>query len=285
MEKKLNKQPEFFIVGAPKSGTTALFTYLNAHPNIFIPRKELNFFGKDLIYNHKTEQDFNRYHEFFKPAKPNQLCGDASVWYLVSETAAQEIKTYNANAKIIIMLRNPVDVIYSLHSQHLFTGNEDIEDFEEALSLETSRRKGEHIPKGASCPQQALCYRHVGNFTEQLKRYIETFGNRQVLVIDFEDFTKNTNKVYQEVLNFLEVKPFVTNFEQVNANKTVKSKAFRNLIKNRSKLMLGAAKVILPSRKLRYKVMDKLWKLNSKPLIRKPINSKLRKELEEYFKQ
>ena len=133
------KKPNFFIVGAAKCGTTSLYRYLRQHPDVFMPeQKEPNFFGSDLSYRFPRISQA-RYLSCFAKAKGETRIGEATTIYLYSEKAAEEIKAFSPEAKIIIMLRNPVDVLYSYHSQQLYSGNEDIPDFEEALRAEVDR--------------------------------------------------------------------------------------------------------------------------------------------------
>src|SRR5665648_698992 len=118
------KKVDFFIVGQPKSGTTALAQFLEEHPEITITiPKETGFWARDLMdeseafhstKNFQTVRSMEEYTNSFKHANKDQLVGDASTTYLYSKTAAKEIKKYNPKAKIIIMLRNPMDMVYSL---------------------------------------------------------------------------------------------------------------------------------------------------------------------------
>src|SRR5665647_751711 len=112
------KRPDFFIVGAPKCGTTAMNNYLAQHPDVFMAQKEIHYFGSDLKMRVKVSE--SEYLNYFQNAEEKKLIGEASVWYLFSEKAAAEIKAFSPQAKIIIMLRDPIDVLHSLHSQHLF---------------------------------------------------------------------------------------------------------------------------------------------------------------------
>src|SRR4051812_43170535 len=105
--------------------------YLDQHPDIFMGEKELHFFGNDLkIKSRITEEE---YLSKFINAGNAKIIGEASVWYLYSASAAAEIKAYSPDAKIIIMLREPVELMYSMHSQHLYDGNEDVADFSGAI--------------------------------------------------------------------------------------------------------------------------------------------------------
>src|SRR6185436_3306607 len=135
-------RPDFFIVGAFKAGTTALYEYLRVHPQIFMSvPKEPMYFGADLTprYRRMTEDE---YLALFRDARPNQHAGEASPWYLYSTSAAAEINDFALDGRVIIMLRNPVDVMYSQHSQLVFNQREDLADFGAALDAEPDRLAG-----------------------------------------------------------------------------------------------------------------------------------------------
>src|SRR5687768_11853389 len=86
-------KPNFFIVGAPKCGTTAMNDYLNQHPAIFMATKELHYFGRDLKLKNKISEA--EYLKHFTNAGNKKIIGEASVWYLYSKTAAHEIKSFS----------------------------------------------------------------------------------------------------------------------------------------------------------------------------------------------
>src|SRR5438270_13689284 len=106
--------PNLFIVGAPKCGTTALNDYLAKHPEVFMATKEQHYFGSDLEFQGKQTKAV-QYFPSFSGAGQCRRRGEASVWYLFSQKAAREIHAYNPRAQVIVMLRNPVDMMYSLH--------------------------------------------------------------------------------------------------------------------------------------------------------------------------
>src|SRR5882672_1680365 len=113
------RKPDCFIVGAPRCGTTAMYTYLGQHPEIFMSaRKEPHFFGTDLS-SPALVRDEQQYLSLFAKAQNEKRAGEASVFYLYSQRAAREIHAFCPSARIIIMLRNPVEMMYSLHSRHL----------------------------------------------------------------------------------------------------------------------------------------------------------------------
>jgi hypothetical protein len=225
------RQPDFFIVGAPKCGTTAMNEYLMQHPEIFMPgRKELHFFGSDLHFKtpRLTEQ---KYLSYFSRAKGEKRLGESSVLYLYSEKAASEIKAFCPHANIIIMLRNPIDMIYSWHSHLLYWNEENIEQFDVALDKEEGRKRGLHIPINMTTPIECLFYREIAKYTQQIKRYLEIFGQEKVHIILFDDFTKNTPEVYRKTLRFLDVtQESSLDFRVFNPNKRWRSKFFGHLL-------------------------------------------------------
>ncbi|RLG08342.1 MAG: sulfotransferase, partial [Thaumarchaeota archaeon] len=108
------KKPNFFIVGAPKCGTHAMYTFLKAHPEIFMPeRKEFQYFATDLVRGTQYELSEEEYLSYFRIAKDEKRLGEASTWYLYSKKAASNIKKFNPHAKIIVMLRHPIEMMYS----------------------------------------------------------------------------------------------------------------------------------------------------------------------------
>src|SRR5712692_7209004 len=122
---KVGRRPDFFIVGAPRSGTTALYTYLRQHPDVFLPeKKEPHYFNIDMTSGGaiRNEKD---YAALFAGALDETRVGEASVYYLSSACAPFEIKKDCPTAKIIIMLRNPVDVMYALHAHQVVSWVED----------------------------------------------------------------------------------------------------------------------------------------------------------------
>jgi hypothetical protein len=196
--------PNLFLVGAAKCGTTAMASYLGQHPEIYFSNpKEPMFFGHDLEHAWRLP-DRERYFELFAAGRGSRYRGEGTVWYLYSRTAAEEIKAFNPEARILVMLRNPVDVMYSLHGQFLFSGNEDQPRFEKALAAEARRRRGRGIPRTAHFPA-GLLYSEVVRYSEQLQRFFDAFGRDRVHVIFYDDFVQEPQEVYRGVLDFLGV--------------------------------------------------------------------------------
>lgn len=142
----MSPKPDFFIVGAARCGTTALFNYLAAHPAVFFPeRKEPNYFCTDLR-TYGEVATLTEYEALFSPAPPQALTGDASVLYLYSKVAIGQIMAHNVNAKIIAMLRNPIEAAHSMHAFWWSNKLEDVADFEQAWRLQEPRLEGRRLP-------------------------------------------------------------------------------------------------------------------------------------------
>lgn len=284
----MTRKPNFFIVGAPRCGTTAMYEYLRQHPDVFMPeRKEPHFFGSDLIITPKLvyyTKDVREYLSLFAVARDEKRIGEASTNYLKSRLAASEIKEFSPSAKIIIMLRNPVDVMYSLHGHVVYLGGEDIEDFESALEAEEDRKQGRRIPKGDGLVD-SLFYREIAKYTEQVKRYFEVFGRDRVHIIIYDDLRKDTSWVYTETLRFLEVNPdFQPEFGIIHGNLRARSRILRYAWTHRpvflQRLLLGRAKPSLPFSML-FKMLRRIYgRTESRP----PMPPGLRGRLQAEFK-
>lgn len=182
-----------------------MYTYLKQHPDIFLSiYKEPHFFCKDLTQSFYNIQDEELYYSLFSHAGDRARIGEGSVWYLTSRAAAAAIKTFSPAAKIIVMLRTPLDMIYSLHSLYLRTGNEDITDFEKALEIEPRRLKGLSIPGTCYFPE-GLFYTEVAKYHDKIKRFMDVFGGENIHFIVFDEFAKDTARSYKDTLEFLQI--------------------------------------------------------------------------------
>lgn len=206
--------PFFYVVGAAKSGTTALWNYFQLHPDIFVTKdikyKELGYFSNQYGLN-----DRERYLSHFSSAFPNQKVGEVCHAYLSSKESAELIRTEVPNAKIIIMLRNPIDRAYSLYNWMTMEGYESISSFETALKKEKDRVKSKQLHEFV----QNYMYFSSGLYYEQVKQYFETFGESNVLVMAYEDFNKDQLSHLNKIYKFLEVST-LTELENIRVNKS-----------------------------------------------------------------
>lgn len=237
----MNK-PNLFLVGQPKSGTTALHQFLGQHPEIYMSSiKEPHYFCSDFhtesdrYYGTKRFFDFRteaEYLQLFTQANSATVLGESSTNYLYSQVAAANISQFNPQAKIIIVLREPASFLYSLHSHYVKFTEENEADFQRALSLETARKQGEFPSPRVTSPSY-LYYSDRVNYYQQIKRYYDYFPQSQIKIILFEDFRAQNEVVYREILEFLEVDHnFSPQYESINTNKEVRFETINNLVNN-----------------------------------------------------
>ncbi len=194
--------PNFFIVGAPKAGTTSLYHYLSQHPQIFMSAvKEPHFFSQanpDPRYSflNQTITDTDEYINLFVGASDFEQIGESSTSYLWDQFAPGRIFSVKPDAKIIAILREPVDRAYSHYLMDVREGiqrknflNALIDDYE-------STKKGWDVSR---------LYIELGFYGEQIKRYIDTFGQDNVLVLFYDDLVYKPEQFLKQVLTFLGV--------------------------------------------------------------------------------
>jgi hypothetical protein len=247
-----------FIVGMPKAGTTSLHRYLSEHPDTCMAEdKEPHYFSVDLLkegaefHGHPKYTRYptlEAYHELFAERGAASVVGESSVFYLFSKAAAQSIYDYNPDAKIIILLREPVAFLYSLHSQGLYSGNETEKDFRKALDLETVRRQGKQLPSTVHFPSR-LYYRDHWKVAEQIERFVEVFGQERIKVIVFDAFKSNTEQEVLGVMDFLGLdSTFLPNLVNHNANTAMRSQRLARVIQDPNHPITFMAKRLLPKR-------------------------------------
>jgi hypothetical protein len=228
--------PDFFIVGGPKCGTTALHSYLAQHPAVFMATKELFYFG--LEGRHVTERE---YLAAFSGGSGAARRGDATVRYLASRSACEEIAATARDARIIVMVRDPVEAIASMHADAVFAGMEVHRSLAEALRAESERRA--RVPLGQT---DYLLYREQASWDVHLERYKAAF--ERVHVVVYDDFAANTLTEYQRVLRFLGVDETHTPPTPiVNPRKMARSGAIRHAIgASNSPRVKSAIRAMLP---------------------------------------
>jgi hypothetical protein len=253
-------RPGTFVVGAPRCGTTALVDFLGQHPDVFVPFvKEPHHFGSDLTTRRGFETE-EAYLELFADAGARHPL-EGSTWYLYSRRAAREIAAFAPEARIVVMLRDPVELLRSWHAHVVLLGLEEIESFEEALAAESDRREGRRVPPGT--PVEKLLYREIPRFAEQLERYLAAFGAERVRVVLHEDFRADNRRVVADLFAFIGVDPaFEPSFETVNAHARVRSRMFRRLLERQPPLVRRAVRSLVPHR-TRHALRDALRSLNT----------------------
>lgn len=270
----MGRKPDFFMVGAPKSGTSSLYNYLLQHPGVFMSYpKEPHFF-----YNRSApgspvlqEKSLKGYLDLFTGVSEGVCAGEASTSYLWSASTASEIKLLQPEAKIIILLRDPVDRAYSHYWHQARDGIEPL-GFEEALQAEPERiRQGRW---------HGLYYVDNSLYADQVRRYLDTFGHEAVRVYLFEDLIRDTQGRCRDVFEFLGLDPDapVEIGRAYNTGGAPKSKLFARLV--RMQAIKGPLKSVLPTA-FRGNLGDWLRTSNNKPA--PEMDSKTRARLRAVF--
>lgn len=273
------KKPNFFIIGAPKCGTTSLAAWLTEHPQVFFsPHKEPHHFNKD--HNHRMCLDLDEYENLFRKADNRHLAvGEASVWYLYSEVAVSNIEQYSSNSKYIVCLRNPAEMAYSLHEQLVVAGYESETDFEMAWNLQKAREQGIKIP--ALCREpRFLAYGAACSIGAQLQRLYMEVPRERIHIILLDDVKDDPRGEYLKVLSFIGCDDDGRmGFSIKNPAKELRAPILLKLVR-----ALGNGKRFFRIRKS-LGVLNLINRLNIKHRARVPLTEEMKQMLKEYFKQ
>ena len=277
------KRPNFFFVGHTRSGTTSLKEELEQHPEIYFyyPKswqKPNGPFGFESSF--KNDEEFLEEFRGVKEKRVGQKRGD----YLSCPWAAERIKKFSPNAKIIMTLRNPIDVMYSLHATMLYRETvEDIEDFGEALKMEEERKKKygyKVIPKKY---HPHMLYRETVRYSQQVKRYFELFGEENVKVTIFDEYIKNKSSILRDILKFLDVdEDFEIKHLNTNAGRKYRSRTIHSAVMTNKFGVRGVLRNIPGSAKIYRKINNSEFKRKTlEPSLRKSLQDDLKKEIDE----
>lgn len=239
----MKRRPKYFLLGAPKCGTTSLASYLADHPLIYVSKpKEPHYFCKDLKAGGCPVSSDEEYLDSFFPDlyESKALAAiDCSVWYLYSEVAVEEILRFEPDAKFLVMLRNPVKMVWSLYSMLTFQGQEDQKDFMSAWQLQENRKKGANLPPGLWLDKKMLLYRDVCALGRQLEKIFDKIDLNRVHIEFQDNLFADTRSSYLRVLQFMNVPDDGrTEFKKENAGRKIKNPMLYNLL--RSKPIMSA---------------------------------------------
>lgn len=276
--------PDFFVVGAPKCGTTALHEYLRRHPQLFMPsQKELHYFGSDLS-RLPSQLDETAHSALFAGCDGAERVGETCIWALYSTQAAREIASAVPGARAVVMLREPVEMMYALHSEFLYHRIEDEWDFGRALDAEAERRRGRRLPHGDLYPPAIYFYRDVATFAPQVRRYRDALRQERVHVILFDDLCRDPAAEYGRLLAFLGVGgDFVPSMEVINPNKRFRSPALQRFLNDPDSAARRLSRVLFPFPVPRARMAEAAARWNFRYGPRRPMDSSLRRRLRREF--
>lgn len=276
--------PNFLILGAAKAGTTSVFHYLNQHPEIYMsPVKEPRFFAPEFYqtYCHgllrsnarKTNFTLAEYQSLFAGVSDEVAIGEASTEYLYFSETPKRIKQTIPNAKLIAILRNPIERAYSAFSYQVRDGCETL-SFERALQNEAKRIENKWRP--------GWHYKECGFYYTQLKRYFDVFESEQIRVYLYENLKIDPLSFVRDIYRFLEVDPsFVPILSRKNTSYIPKNKYINSLIVKDS-LFKSTVKNILPSN-ITQAIAKKVKIINISSETK--LNSKVRQQLLQAYKK
>jgi hypothetical protein len=203
------KMPNFFVIGATKSGTTSVYEWLKQHPQIYMsPRKEPNFFaseGGEFVVKpgvrkskYPVIKDIEDYRALFQDVSNESAIGEATVGYLFNPRTPERLRLYVPDARLIAILRDPVDRAISHYRMMVRGGDEPIADFVQALDEEEHRIR-------SNWDAFSWSYKGVGLYYVQLKRYFDLFERSQIRVYLYEDLKSDPISLIQDIFRFLQV--------------------------------------------------------------------------------
>jgi len=280
------KLPNFIVVGAAKAGTTSIYEYLNAHPNIFIPdKKECKYFSsmptnykgpQDDVVNKAVTKSFLEYCNLFNNVKEEKAIGDVSNDYLYFyENSINNIKKYlNEDVKIIISLRNPIERAYSHYLNLVRNNREPKATFEEAIADNDNRKKWHWV--------WYWSYLDVGLYNNQVQAYIDNF--KYVKIILFEELTNNTEETVKDLFEFIGVDSSfkLNDYPVYNKSGYPKNKLLHNFLTKPNVIHEGIKKIAYLSG-LYENIKKKKEKLFYDNLEKTKIKVETRQQLIEYF--
>lgn len=198
---------KFLIVGAQKSGTSALNNYLKTHPRLCLARKkEVHFFDNEQFFA-GDDTNYSRYHAFFSPGFFKNICGEATPIYMYWYHAPRRIWEYNPAMKLIFILRNPIDRAFSAWNME-YQRKREFLPFSQAIRIESQRMR-------SALPFQHRVYSYVdrGFYTDQIRRFWHFFPKNQTLFLKHEELQDDPQNTVNRVCNFLRVRN-LRNLEQ-----------------------------------------------------------------------
>lgn len=272
------KKPNFFILGAPKCGTTSLAYWLSEHPQVFMsPVKEPNYFNFD--YGRRRTCALSQYEALFSMAtEAHRAVGEASPRYLYSRTAITGILKYAFEPLFIVMLRDPVEMAAALYDERVFHGDEHIESFEDAWECQEERLYGGRI-KSRHLDPQMLMYGSICSLGEQLERLYRHVDRSRVHLVFMDDLKENAGREYGRIIQFLGLEPDArTEFPIRNSAKAPAYRFLNTMLKKSNDIL---HRIGVPH--IRLGLTETINTLNRKSIVRQQMAPAFERKLRQYF--
>lgn len=248
--------------------------------------KEPYYFATDFPGHRQVTSEPDYLSLFAATGADEQILGEASAGYLYSTEALPNIRRFCPSAKLIIMLRDPIEMLQSLHAQFVFDCDEDVENFERAWNLQPARREGRDIPPG--CRSRAwLQYLEVGQLGRQVERAHALFPRENILHILLEEFAQDPKRVYGDVLQFLDQPDDGrTEFPAFNQSKKHRFRFASHWprLQRTTAFRVGRSAIYsIFDANLVQRIGQALSRIGNQPYQRPPLDENFRKELETAF--
>lgn len=275
-----NRAPNVFLLGAAKSGTTSVFRYLDQHKDVYFPfAKEPQFFSNDAEYDKGLEYYVSKY---YQDAEDYQVRCDATPHYIYYEKSAQRLAEtgLGANAKFIVILRDPAQRAYSLYWNMISEGHENL-PFEQALEMEQARiETGEAEVLGSVRYQ----YFNSGLYAQQLKNYFKYFKRENFLILFQEDLAANPQQVMDSAFEFIGLEKIAVDTEKTfNRSGVTRSKILQGILRGDSWLKRTVGRLLSP--KIKFLIVEKLLSFNKKNASYEKIDPDVEHKLRQRFMQ
>ena len=280
-------RPNLFIVGAQKSGTSALAGWLGQHAEVcmsfpkepgYLAFGEAGYtfpdgYGRQAPASKYVVKNYADYLALFSGATPQQhVLGDASTWYLSTPGMARKLAEYNPDARIIVIFRNPVERAYSAWCHARTDDIEPCEDFAAAMALEQERGEPEYL----------LRYRRMGLYSEDLKSYQAEFPANQILVMFYDDMRTDPEAFWRQVCAFLQIDAGIEPAYELRYNRSgaPRSRTLQGVLRNHK--LKNTLRAIIPHQ-LGLQIKARLDNFNLRDFPK--LDEHTRAELQDYYRE
>lgn len=278
--------PNFLVIGAAKSGTSALWNFLRQHPEICMAvRKEPNFFSIDEIRHFRNGigdveyqvLDLAGYRALYGHARQESAIGEASNSTLYFPCAVDKVREHVPRARLIALLRQPADRAFSAYMHLRRDGREPIEDFRAALEAEDERI--------AAHWSFSWHYRNAGRYHRQLKPFYDAFGAERIRIFLYDDFRAHPRRVLREIFRFLGVDDLFEPTMKSGVNRSgiprspLLQSAMRRLFDRPNPVRFAARKLVREDTRLRFTQF-----VRTRNLVRREIPADVRRELTAFYR-